>query len=47
MCCSTNLDLDILADPGKTKKDFNPFLTGGFVQPYHLDESISTYRGFW
>ena len=27
--------------------DFNLFLTSGLVHPYHLDESISSFRGFW
>ena len=26
---------------------FNPFLTSRLVHPYHLDESISSFRGSW
>ena len=33
--------------PDVAKFIFNPFLTNGFVHPYHLDESISSFRGFW
>ena len=28
------------------QSELNPFLTGGLVHPY-LDESISSFRGFW
>ena len=28
-------------------KCVNVFLTGGFVRPYHLKESISSFMGFW
>ena len=27
--------------------DINPFLTSKFVHPYHWDESIPSFRGFW
>ena len=25
----------------------NPFLISGLVHPYHMYESISSFRGFW
>ena len=36
--------LSVLCEISKTI--FNPFLTSGLVLPYHLDESISSFRGF-
>ena len=26
---------------------FSPFLTSGLIHPFHLDESIPSYKGFW
>ena len=27
-------------------ESFKPFMTSGLVHPYHLDESISTFKAF-